>query len=163
MTAASSDLSKSAERFRSRLSELGHEVEVLSLAESTRTAKEAADTIGCTVAQIAKSIVFRDARTDEPILVVASGTNRVSPAKVRALADTELEQASGSYVKKRLGFAIGGVPPAGHDSPPRIFLDEDLRRFDEVWAAAGTPFAVFRLSPESLPALTGATWCDVAE
>lgn len=156
-------LSKSAERFRSRLAELGHEIEVVSLAESTRTAKQAADTIGCSVAQIAKSIVFRDARTDEAILVVASGTNRVSPAKVTALSGAELEQASGSYVKKRLGFAIGGVPPAGHDSPPRIYLDRDLCRFDEIWAAAGTPYAVFRLTPESLPELTGATWCDVAE
>ena len=163
MSSAASELSGSAERFRERLAALGHDVEVVSLAQSTRTAKEAADTIGCAVEQIAKSIVFRDAEQDEPVLVVASGGNRVSADKVAALLGRPLEQASGSFVKKQLGFAIGGVPPAGHSAPVTTFLDRDLLDFDEIWAAAGTPFAVFRLEPGELPGLTGADWCDVAE
>ena len=156
-------LSKSARRFRDSLAEQGHQVDVIALEDSTRTAQEAADTIGCTVAQIAKSIVFREASADVPVLVIASGTNRVDINKVEALIGASLEQAGGSFVKKKVGYAIGGVPPAGHASPVRIFLDRDLQSFDEIWAAAGTPFAVFRLTPEQLPEITGADWHDIAE
>ncbi len=157
------DLSKSARRFRERMREAGHEIDVLALSSSTRTAKEAADTIGCSVAQIAKSIVFRTAGDDRPVIVVASGTNRVSVDKVSALVGRDLEGANGSFVKKTIGYAIGGVPPAGHDGDVVILLDRDLTAFDEVWAAAGTPFAVFRVEPGDLPALTGSDWADVAE
>ena len=142
---------------------LGHDVDVVALADSTRTAQEAATALGCDVAQIAKSIVFRDADTDAPVLVVASGRNRISLEKLRALSGANLAQATGSFVKQRLGFAIGGVPPAGHAAPVLTFLDETLKRYDEIWAAAGTPFAVFRLVPDDLPALTRAGWADVAE
>lgn len=155
-------LSKSARRFRERMHEAGHDIEVVALSSSTRTAKEAADTIGCSVAQIAKSIVFRTA-DGRAVIAVASGTNRVSVDKVSALAGMELESANGSFVKKTIGYAIGGVPPAGHDGDVRIVLDRDLRAFDEVWAAAGTPFAVFRIEPDALPALTRADWADIAE
>ena len=158
-----SELSASATRFRERMLALGHDIEVVSLADSTRTAKEAADTLGCEVAQIAKSIVFRDPAADAPVLAVASGVNRVSLNKLASLSGLELAQASGGFVKKRLGFAIGGVPPAGHTEKVRTFLDEDLRRYDVLWAAAGTPFAVFRLEPDALPSLTGAEWADIAE
>ena len=153
----------SADRFLARMHELGHNIEVVTLADSTRTAKEAADTLGCSVAQIAKSIVFRDPNDDSPVLVVASGTNRVSVDKVQGLSGRKLEQASGGFVKKRLGFAIGGVPPAGHTDAVMTFLDTDLQRYDELWAAAGNPFAVFQLTPEMLPSLTNANWADVAE
>jgi prolyl-tRNA editing enzyme YbaK/EbsC (Cys-tRNA(Pro) deacylase) len=158
-----SELSTSAARFRERMQGLGHEIDVVALADSTRTASEAADTLGCEVAQIAKSIVFRDPAADAPVLVVASGVNRVSIDKLKRLSGLELEQASGGFVKKRLGFAIGGVPPAGHAESVRTFLDEHLKRHDVLWAAAGTPFAVFRLAPAALPELTGADWADVAE
>ena len=161
-----SDLSKSARRFRERMRAAGHEVDVVALSSSTRTAKEAADTIGCEVAQIAKSIVFRtrkDDRADRAVIVVASGTNRVSVDKVTALVGAELDSANGTFVKKTVGYAIGGVPPAGHDGECLVVLDRDLRNFDEVWAAAGTPFAVFRIEPGALPALTGADWADIAE
>ncbi len=157
-----SDLSKSARRFRERMLEAGHEIDVVALSSSTRTAQEAADTIGCSVAQIAKSIVFRTA-DDRAVIAVASGTNRVSIDKVSALVGTELLGANGSFVKKTVGYAIGGVPPAGHDGETLVVLDRDLKAFDEVWAAAGTPFAVFRLRPEELPALTAADWADIAE
>lgn len=156
-------LSKSAERFRSRMAELGHAIEVVTLSDSTRTAKEAADSLGCEVAQIAKSIVFRDPEADAPVLVVASGVKRVSVDKLGQLCGRELEQARGGFVKKRLGYAIGGVPPAGHTEPVTTFLDESLRDFDILWAAAGTPFAVFSLSPQALPILADADWADVAE
>lgn len=157
------DLSNSAALFRDRMATLGHDIDVVALADSTRTAREAAAALGCDMAQIAKSIVFCDADTDTPVLVVASGRNRISLDKLQALYSGKLVQATGGYVKKRLGFAIGGVPPAGHTEPVRTFLDEALRRYETIWAAAGTPFAVFRLSPDSLPALTGADWADVAE
>ncbi len=156
-------LSKSAERFRSRMAELGHSIDVVTLADSTRTAKEAADSLGCEVAQIAKSIVFRNPDTDSPVLVVASGVKRVSLDKLRSLCGSELEQAKGGFVKKRMGYAIGGVPPAGHTEAVTTFLDESLRQYDVLWAAAGTPFAVFSLSPDALPALTDSDWADVAE
>lgn len=158
-----SELSKSARRFRERMRQEGHELDVVSLSSSTRTASEAADTIGCSVAQIAKSIVFRTVSNDRPVIVVASGSNRVSVAKVSALVGERLRDADGNFVKKTIGYAIGGVPPAGHDCDAAVVLDRDLTRFEEVWAAAGTPFAVFRVEPKDLPALTGAGWSDIAE
>ncbi len=158
-----SDLSKSARRFRERMRDAGHDIDIVALSSSTRTAQEAADTIGCSVSQIAKSIVFRTAGDDRPVIAVASGTNRVSTDKVAALVSAELESANGSFVKKTIGYAIGGVPPAGHDGETVVILDRDLKQYDEIWAAAGTPFAVFRLRPEELPALTGADWADIAE
>lgn len=141
----------------------GHELDIVTLSSSTRTAREAADTIGCEVAQIAKSIVFRDADRDCAVIVIASGSNRVSLNKVAALTHSELQQADGNFVKKHVGYAIGGVPPAGHKSETMLFLDRDLRAYDELWAAAGTPYAVFRVTPDTLPELTGAKWFDVAE
>ena len=156
-------LSKSARRFQSALAADGHEIEVVALADSTRTAQEAADTIGCSVAQIAKSIVFRDPLQDQPVVVIASGSNRVAVDKVEALVGNSLEKADGNFVKKKIGYAIGGVPPAGHKSPTQLYLDKDLLKFDTIWAAAGTPFAVFRLTPAELPVLTGAQWHEIAE
>ncbi len=158
-----SELSKSARRFQERMRAAGHEIDVVALSSSTRTAQEAADTIGCQVAQIAKSIVFRAADSERPVIAVASGTNRVSVEKVSALVGEDLQSANGTFVKKTVGYAIGGVPPAGHDGETVVVLDRDLRQFEEVWAAAGTPFAVFRVEPDDLPALTGADWADVAE
>ncbi len=158
-----SELSKSARRFRQRMLEAGHAIDVVALSSSTRTAKEAADTIGCSVAQIAKSIVFRTADDDRAVIAVASGPNRVSVEKVSALVGTELLGANGSFVKKTVGYAIGGVPPAAHDGDTVVVLDRDRQRFEEVWAAAGTPFAVFRVEPRELPALTGADWADISE
>lgn len=158
-----SDLSKSARRFRERMRDAGHDIDVVALSSSTRTAKEAADTIGCSVAQIAKSIVLRTEDDDRAVIAVASGTNRVSIDKVSALVGAKLVGANGSFVKKTIGYAIGGVPPAGHDGETVVVLDRDLTAFDEIWAAAGTPFAVFKLEPAQLPTLTGADWADIAE
>ena len=157
------ELSRSSRRFKATLAEQGHEIDVVTLSNSTRTAQEAADTIGCGVAQIAKSIVLRDPQQDQPVVVITSGTNRVDVGKIEALMGHSLEQADGNFVKKKTGYAIGGVPPAGHKTPVRMFLDKDLRAFDEIWAAAGTPFSVFQMTPDELPKLTGADWHDVAQ
>ncbi|MGE4423061.1 MAG: YbaK/EbsC family protein [Pseudodesulfovibrio sp.] len=156
-------LSRSAQRVQDFLSKEGDDFDVRELASSTRTARDAADSIGCTVAQIAKSLVFREGATDEPILVVASGVNRVDAAKVRTAASLDLHRADGNFVKERTGFAIGGIPPVGHETPLRTVLDQDLKQYAEIWAAAGTPHAVFRLTPDRLGALTGGQWIDLRE
>ena len=129
---------------------------VVELPASTRTAAEAAAAIGCEVAQIAKSIVFRGAASGEPVLVVASGTNRVDEAAVGREAGEGLGRADGAWVKATVGYAIGGIPPLGHPSPVRTFFDPDLLRFPVVWAAAGTPNAVFEVAPEALLRACGA-------
>lgn len=156
------DLSRSARRFHDALSARGHDIDIVSLSSSTRTAAEAAQVIGCKVAQIAKSIVLREADGERVVVVIASGTNRVDVGKIEALFGARLTIADGNYVKKTTGYAIGGVPPAGHKTDTTIYLDEDLRQYDDIWAAAGTPFAVFRIGPGQLAEITGAVWHDVA-
>jgi prolyl-tRNA editing enzyme YbaK/EbsC (Cys-tRNA(Pro) deacylase) len=156
-------LSKSAQRVQDFLSEQGDDFDVKELDSSTRTAVDAAGSIGCTVGQIAKSLIFRDGTTGEPVLVVASGVNRVDAAKVRAAASLDLHRADGNFVKDRTGFAIGGIPPVAHATPLRTVLDQDLKQFAEIWAAAGTPHAVFRLTPDRLGVLTGGQWIDLRE
>lgn len=129
--------------------------------QPTRTSAEAAAAIGCSVAEIAKSIVFRGAESGEAVIVVASGANRVSEAKVAALVGEKLARADAQFVREATGYAIGGVAPLGHAKPVKLLLDEDLRRFATVWAAAGTPFSVFPITAEGLRGLTGASWRDV--
>ena len=155
-------LSKSARRVQAFLSDRGMAMNVVELPGSARTAREAAASVGCRVAQIAKSLVFRERRTGEPVLVVASGANRVDLKRVEAATGLRLGRADGTYVKQQVGFAIGGVPPAGHIRPLRTILDPDLRRFDIIWAAAGTPTAVFSLPPDDLEPLTNGRWVPLA-
>ncbi len=135
-----------------RAAGLGNEVR--ELPGSTRSSAEAAAALGCSVAQIAKSVVFRSG-SGRPVLVVASGANRVDERKVEALLGDRLLRADADYVRERTGFAIGGVAPVAHATPPHVFLDEDLFAFDQVYAAAGTPFAIFAVSPADLERLTG--------
>ncbi|HVJ34646.1 MAG TPA: YbaK/EbsC family protein [Terriglobia bacterium] len=142
---------------------LGSEFEVLEFSESTRTAEEAATAIGCSVAQIAKSLLFRAAESDRPVLVVASGTNRVDEKKVAALIGEGIARADADFVRAKTGFAIGGVPPVGHLESPIILIDADIDRFDIIWAAAGTPNAVFKLTPAQLRTLTQGQVADVAK
>ena len=156
-------LRDSAKRVQEFISAKGFSFNVQELPGSTRTAQEAADSIGCTVSQIAKSIVFREKGTDRPILVIASGSNRVDLAKIEKRTGLRLSKADGKYVKERVGFAIGGVPPAGHTESLETLLDEDLKRYDVIWAAAGTPYAVFRLKPADLEALTDGKWIELSE
>jgi prolyl-tRNA editing enzyme YbaK/EbsC (Cys-tRNA(Pro) deacylase) len=135
---------------------LGVRFDVLEFDAGTRTAEDAAAAIGCEVAQIAKSLVFR-AASGRPVLVVASGAHRVDEKTVAALVGEPITRANADFVRDATGFAIGGVPPVGHRTAPVALIDESLLAFEEIWAAAGTPNAVFRLTPADLMALTGGT------
>jgi len=145
------------------LRDAGVDARVVEFEQPTRTSAEAAVAIGCSVAEIAKSIVFRGANSGRAVVVVASGDNRVSEAKVAASVGEPLLRADAEFVRTATGYVIGGVAPIGHVQPVLLLLDEDLRRFAIVWAAAGTPYSVFPLSPEQLRALTGAEWSDVRQ
>lgn len=142
---------------------LGSDFEVLEFTESTRTAEEAAAAIGCTVAQIGKSLIFRTTETSRPVLVVASGINRVDEKKVAHAIGEKITRADADFVRAKTGYSIGGVPPVGHLSPPIVLLDEDLLNFDSIWAAAGTPNAVFRLTPAQLLHLTQGKFADTTK
>ncbi|MDZ7810187.1 MAG: YbaK/EbsC family protein [Arhodomonas sp.] len=131
--------------------------------DSTRTAAEAAEVLGVAVGQIAKSLVFRGVDSAAALLVIASGDRRVSEARLQALAGEPIGRADAAFVREHTGFAIGGVPPVGHPRPLRCWIDEDLYRFDTVWAAAGSPFAVFPVSVGALPELSGGSVARVAE
>jgi prolyl-tRNA editing enzyme YbaK/EbsC (Cys-tRNA(Pro) deacylase) len=146
---------KSLQRVQDALNERGHkDCTVLELAASTRTAQEAADAIGCTLAQIVKSLIFEGVESGDPILVLASGVNRVNENALAKLAGEPIRRAHPNFVRERTGFAVGGVPPLGHSEPLQPFIDEDLLQFDEIWAAAGTPHAVFKLKAADLESLT---------
>jgi len=134
---------------------LGDKFEVLEFDATTRTAADAAAAIGCTVAEIAKSLIFRAHSSKRPVLVVASGVNRVDEAKVAQAVGEKIARADADFVRGATGFAIGGVPPVGHANPPIVLIDQSLMAFAAIWAAAGTPNAVFRLTPAELVALTG--------
>jgi prolyl-tRNA editing enzyme YbaK/EbsC (Cys-tRNA(Pro) deacylase) len=138
---------------------LGHPVSTFPA--GTRTAADAAAAIGVTVGQIVKSLVFRRA-SGAALLVVASGANRVDVSKVGALIGEPVGKADADFVRSATGFAIGGVPPAGHVAPVETIVDEDLLAFDEIWAAAGTPRDVFPLTPAELVDMTGGRVADVA-
>ena len=158
-----SELSDSAKRVQDFLLTKGFSFKVKELPGSTRTAQEAADSIGCTVSQIAKSLVFREKSTDRPVLVIASGSNRVDLKKIVLSTGLKLGRADANFVKDKVGFAIGGVPPVGHIEPLETLLDIDLKKYSSIWAAAGTPFAVFQLKPQDLAPLTDGKWIDLSE
>ncbi|AXI02018.1 YbaK/EbsC family protein [Aquirhabdus parva] len=139
-------LSPRAQQFQDFLYEQGHEFTVLELPESTRTADDAASALQCRKEQIIKSLIFRTVETKRPVLVLASGSNRVNEKIIAQCVDEKIEKADADFVRNVTGFAIGGVPPVGHDSPLTVFVDEDLLQFDETWAAAGTPNAVFKIT-----------------
>ena len=141
---------------------LGDTFRVLEFEQSTHSSAEAAAAIGCDVAQIAKSMLFR-AADGRPVLVVASGANRVDEKKVATLLGQKISRAEAGFVLDRTGFAVGGVPPVGHATAPVAFLDRDLRSYETIWAAAGSPNAVFALTPADLLRLTGAAFVDVAK
>jgi prolyl-tRNA editing enzyme YbaK/EbsC (Cys-tRNA(Pro) deacylase) len=145
------------------LRDAGVDTNVVEFEQPTRTSAEAAAAIGCSIAEIAKSIVFRGKNSGQAVVVIASGENRVSEAKVAAKLGEPLLRADADFVRTTTGYAIGGVPPLGHAQRVTLLLDEDLRRFETVWAAAGTPFSVFPLRPDQLRSLTGADWTDVRQ
>lgn len=154
-------LSESAQRVESWLADRGLAGRVREMAASTRTSAEAAAAIGCTVAQIAKSLVFRGRDSGAPILVVASGLNRVDEKKLATLVNERIARPDADYVRATTGFVIGGVPPVAHERPIRTLIDRDLLALDPIWAAAGTPVAVFRLTATELVALTSGEVADL--
>ncbi len=151
----------SVDRVRAALRDAGHDDTIVAFPASTRTAAEAAAAVGCAVAQIVKSLVFRAG--ERPVLVIASGANRVDTAKVSALVGIAVERPDAGWVRQVTGFAIGGVAPVGHVTPPTVLIDADLAALDPIWAAAGSPNAVFRTRFADLVALSGGTVAVIAE
>lgn len=149
-----SDLRASARKVQQALQAMGLTLQVVELPASTRTSAEAAAAIGCAVGQIAKSLVFRGADSSKPILVIASGSNRVDENRLAQVVGEPIAKADADYVRAQTGFVIGGVPPVGHTNPLETYLDQDLWQYTEIWAAAGTPHAVFRLLPDDLLRMT---------
>lgn len=148
-------LSPSAQKVQQALQALGMTLQVVELPDSTRTAIEAAQAVGCQVGQIVKSLVFKTKRSQRALLVIASGNNRVDEKLIEARIGEPLGKADAEFVRQQTGFAIGGVPPLGHASPLLTFIDQDLLQYERVWAAAGTPHAVFALNPADLARMTG--------
>lgn len=147
-------LSKSAQTVQDALSAKGLEIQVLELPASTRTAEDAAKAIGCQAAQIAKSLIFRSKNGHKPILVLASGINRVNEKTIATHVGEEIIKADADFTREVTGFAIGGIPPIGHKQKIETYIDQDLLNHQELWAAAGTPNSVFRISSSQLVEIT---------
>lgn len=148
-------LKPSAQRVQDALHARGFANVVLELADSTRSAAEAAAAVGCDVAQIAKSLIFQGKSSGDAILIIASGANRVNEKAVAALLGEKLTRPDADFVREETGFAIGGVPPLGHTKKLKTLIDEDLLLLEQIYAAAGHPFALFALTPEELVRMTG--------
>lgn len=155
-----STLPEGTQRVAARLAELGHHSTPVMLPVTGRTAQDAADALGIDLGQIAKSIVFRRLSDDAPVLVVTSGDRRVDEKKVTGLVG-KVGRADAEFVKRTTGFSIGGVSPVAHAAEPVMLIDRELFRFEEIWAAAGHPYAVFPLTPRDLVRLTGAPVADI--
>lgn len=153
-------MSKSLKRVEAALLEAGLAVDVLDMGTETRTAEQAAAAAGCTVDQIAKSIIFRGAASGHVVLFITAGGNRVCAEKASAVAGQPLGKADAGLIRAETGFAIGGVAPLGHLAAVRAWLDPRLMEFDRVWAAAGTPRHIFAISPADLHRVTGAELAD---
>lgn len=147
-------LGKSAAKIQEELNKYGLQLKVVTMNSSTRTCVEAANTIGCEVGQIVKSMIFRGKTTGIPILIVASGDNRINEKRMKEYLGEAVSRPDADFVQEVTGFAIGGIPPVGHANKITCFIDEDLFKYQEIWAAAGTPFDVFRLTPDQLTAIT---------
>jgi len=150
-----SELSPSAQRVQAALNALGLELHVIEMPASTRTAPDAAAAVGCNVGQIVKSLIFKGAHSGKAILITASGANRVNEKTVAAILGEPIGKADADFVRAQTGFVIGGVPPVGHTNPLTVLVDDDLMQYAEIWAAAGTPNALFNLTPQDLVRMTG--------
>ena len=152
-------LSTSCQKVQNYLNRFNLKLDVQELAKSTRTAQQAADAVGCAIGQIVKSLIFRTG--DQPLLFLVSGKNQLDVDKVNAAFNFQLQKADAHFVHEKSGYAIGGVPPVAHTFPMEVFIDRDLMEYDEIWAAAGTPNAVFRLRSNDLPRITGGRVIDI--
>jgi prolyl-tRNA editing enzyme YbaK/EbsC (Cys-tRNA(Pro) deacylase) len=148
-------LSTSAQKIQDQLNSLGFDYTVIEHAESTRTAQEAADRAGCELGQIVKSLIFKGKESGKPILVLTSGANRVDEKRISEYAGEAIGRAEADFVRAVTGFAIGGVPPVGHIQTMETYIDEDFLGYPTIWAAAGTPNAIFELKTEDLQKMTG--------
>jgi len=148
-------LSNSAQKIQEALGNYSDHFEVVELSSSTRTADEAAVTIGCKVAQIIKSLIFKKKASGHGLLILASGINRVNETLIKEIVGDKIERADPDFVREVTGFAIGGIPPIGHATKLETLIDKDLLQYEELWAAAGTPSAVFSLQSADLQTLTG--------
>jgi len=151
----SAPLTASAQKVQDALRALGLSSEVVESEQPTRTAAEAAKLVGCQVGQIAKSLVFKTAQTERAVLVITSGANTVNEFRVGMHVKEALGKAPAAFVRQVTGFAIGGIPPLAHATQIPTFIDQDLMKYPEIWAAAGTPNALFRLAPADLVKMTG--------
>ncbi len=149
-------LSSSAQKVQDQIKSLGFDYIVIEHAESTRTAQEAAERAGCELGQIVKSLIFKGKESGKPILVLTSGANRVDEKRIGEYAGEAIGRADADFVRAVTGFAIGGVPPIGHAQKLETYLDEDFLQYPTVWAAAGTPNAIFELKTSDLQKMTGA-------
>jgi prolyl-tRNA editing enzyme YbaK/EbsC (Cys-tRNA(Pro) deacylase) len=147
-------LPDSAQAVQQALKSKGIDARIVVLPQSARTAKDAAAAVGCQVDQIAKSLIFRRTDTNQPVLVIASGRNRVDEQLISAYLNAEIVKADADFVRSSTGFAIGGIPPLGHRNPIQTLVDQSLFQHNLVWAAAGTPNAVFSLNPHRLVEIT---------
>jgi len=148
-------LSAAAQRVQTALGNLGYSYQIIEFEGSTRTAQEAAERAGCELGQIVKSMIFRGKLSNKPILVLTSGANRVDEKVISNYVGEPISRAEPDFVRSVTGFAIGGVPPVGHSQSVESYLDEDFMAYDKVWAAAGTPNAIFELTPKDLQKMTG--------
>jgi prolyl-tRNA editing enzyme YbaK/EbsC (Cys-tRNA(Pro) deacylase) len=158
----SKNLPEGVQRVAAALKAKNHPHSPIMLDDAARTAQQAADALGIAVGQIAKSIIFRRRSDDVAVLVITSGDRRVDEKKVEALVG-KVGRADADFVKTKTGFSIGGVSPLAHSTPPVTLVDQDLFRFEEIWAAAGHPHGVFKLRPHDLARLAEAPTADVAQ
>jgi len=147
-------LSPSAQKVQDQIQSLGYDYTVIEHAESTRTAQEAADRAGCELGQIVKSLIFKGKTSNKPILVLTSGANRVDEKRISEYAGEAIGRADADFVRAVTGYAIGGVPPVGHIQSMETYLDEDFLQYETIWAAAGTPNAIFELKTSDLQKMT---------
>jgi Cys-tRNA(Pro) deacylase len=147
-------LSSSARKVQQALQAYGLSCQVVEMPQSTRTAEDAARAVGCRLGQIVKSLIFQGKQSLRPILVTVSGANRVNEKKLAGLLAEPISMADADFVRENTGFVIGGVPPVGHSRRLKVLIDEDLLQYEEIWAAAGTPRAVFKLTPQQLLQIT---------
>lgn len=147
-------MAKNAQAIQELLIQRGIESKVVEFSSSTRTAADAAQAIGCDVAQILKSLIFRTKKTHRPILVLVSGANRANEQLIEAAVGEEIVKADADFTREVTGFAIGGIPPVGHKQKIETYIDEDLLKLKEIWATAGTPHSVFSISSDLIVGLT---------
>jgi Cys-tRNA(Pro) deacylase len=154
-------LKDSARRVQQVLQQHNLDIQVVEFKDTTRSAQEAADTIGCEIGQIAKTLIFKGEYNARPICIIVSGKNKVNEKKIERLVEQAIEKPDADFVLKHTGFAIGGVPPVGYTLDIDPLIDQDLMSYKEIWVAAGTPFSVFNITPNNLVRITGGRLVDI--